>query len=69
MVKIPADCTLQFTELPELPIVILRLIDFKFHKFMNIVGVPSSLGAANHQLKHVEMIVDVIDKVIQVTGW
>ena len=66
--KIPADCTLQFTELPELPIVILRLIDFKFHKFMNIVAyrVPSEQQITS--LKHVEMIVDVIDKVIQVTG-
>ena len=68
MVKIPADRTIQFPELPELLIVIFCLIDFKLHKLMNIVGVPGAFGTADHQLERIEMIVDVIDKVIQITG-
>ncbi len=44
MVKVTVDRTLQFSEPPELLIVILRLIDFKLHKLMNIVGIPGSLG-------------------------
>ena len=68
MVKVPADRALQFPELPELLIVILCLIDLKFHQFMNIVSVPGSFGASDLQLEIIEMIVDVIDKVIQVTG-
>ena len=66
--QIVIDYAFYLAELPELLIILFRLGNFKFHKFMYIVAVSSPFRTAYHQFECIEIVINVIDKIIQIIG-
>ena len=66
MVKIVADRALQLAKLTELLVVIFRLCNFDFYQLVNVIGVSGSLGTTDHQLECVKVVINVVDKMIQI---
>ena len=63
VMQIVIDYAFYLAELPELLIILFRLGNFKFHKFMYIVAVSSPFRTAYHQFECIEIVINVIDKI------
>ena len=66
--QIVIDYAFRLAESPELLIILFRLGHFKFHKLMDIVAVPSPFRTTEHQFECIEIVINVIDKIIQIIG-